>query len=362
MSWQQKFDLLDRAAQHLRATTEPDNRVFAFSRVAVRLFALGKKEEAKKIVEIVTPVAKHLPPKTNAAAGATAGEAIGLFDLPAGLQLIKATRGAGKDYYSMPALFHIAYRIAKQQPAEAERIAVEAIDFAKRSILAYYRKEIDRDPTEDDLGATTTWYENRLVPLCYSFGLGRCGSGPADGGGDPQSMLAGLCRGNDRQGPRALRKVKARQLILQAYDILTEAGRNPDRRWPQLPWNFGPSDTAAALLPVVEEIDPALVGECLWRAVSFRMHRPADQFLVGVGAGSRCRHVGCSCGALRSRRGPRIIAPGGHNGGSGAGRRRITIALPALAAIDATEALGTYEPTPHGQAPTQGNISRRHII
>ena len=37
---------------------------------------------------------------------------------------------------------------------------------------------------------------------------------------------------------------------------------------------------AAGLLPVVEEIDPTLVGECLWRTVSFRLHRPADAFLV----------------------------------------------------------------------------------
>jgi hypothetical protein len=37
---------------------------------------------------------------------------------------------------------------------------------------------------------------------------------------------------------------------------------------------------AAALLPVVEEIDPALVGDCLWHALSFRQHRPADAFLL----------------------------------------------------------------------------------
>ncbi|MGA2256335.1 MAG: hypothetical protein ABSG53_16925, partial [Thermoguttaceae bacterium] len=28
--------------------------------------------------------------------------------------------------------------------------------------------------------------------------------------------------------------------------------------------------------------DSTLVGECLWRAVSFRLHRPADDFLVSL--------------------------------------------------------------------------------
>ena len=76
-------------------------------------------------------------------------------------------------------------------------------------------------------------------------------------------------------------KAKARKLILQAYDILAEASRNPDRRWPQLSWAGSSLPVVAAgLLPVVEEIDPTLVSECLWRAVSFRLHRPADDFLV----------------------------------------------------------------------------------
>ena len=142
LSRRQKLDLLDRASQHLRATTEPDERVFRLSRVATRLFDLGKVEEAKKIVDFVTPTAKQLSPKTNAAACSTAGEAISLFDLPAGLQMIRATRAGNNDHYSTPALFHVAYWVAKQQPAEAERIAAEAIDFAERSYSKVLSKAV----------------------------------------------------------------------------------------------------------------------------------------------------------------------------------------------------------------------------
>ena len=151
LSRQQKLDLLDRAAQHVRAATDPDERVHRLSAVALRLFELGKTEEAKKIVDFITPTAKQLSPKHNRAALAAAGEAISLFDLPAGVRLIRSTRGEGDDYYWMPALFYVASRIAKQQPDEAERIAAEAIDFAKRSYPTDYRKEYNRDPTEAEL-------------------------------------------------------------------------------------------------------------------------------------------------------------------------------------------------------------------
>lgn len=36
------------------------------------------------------------------------------------------------------------------------------------------------------------------------------------------------------------------------------------------------------LLPVVEQIDPTLVRECLWRAVSYRLNRPPDDFLLAM--------------------------------------------------------------------------------
>ncbi len=167
LSRQQKLDLLDRATQHLRATTDPGERVFRLSGVALRLFDLGKTEEAKKIVDFITPTAKQLSPKTNVAACASAGEAISLFDLPAGMQLICDSRDADNDNYSMPALFHVAYRIARQQPDEAERIAAEAIDFAQRSDRADFQKEYHHDPTEEDLANSITWSEKELIPLCY---------------------------------------------------------------------------------------------------------------------------------------------------------------------------------------------------
>jgi len=283
LSRQQKLNLLDRAAQHLRATPDPEERVFRLSSVAVRLFELGKMEEAKTIVDSLTPTAKQLSPKTNAAACSMAGEAISLFDLHAGLQLIKAARDAGDRYYWVLDWFHVVYRIAKQQPAEAERIAAEAIDFLGRSYPEYYRKNYNRDPSEEEFAGSITYYENRLVPLCYYLASIDSARAERMAAAIHNPRLRAYAVGMIAKALAPSDKAKARKLVLQAYDILAEAGRNPGRRWSERSGlEFGLSTIAAGLLPVVEEIDPTLVGECMWRAVSFRLHRPADDLLLAL--------------------------------------------------------------------------------
>ncbi len=284
LSPQQKLDLLDRATQHLRATTETDERVFRLSRIATRLFDLGKVDEAKKIIEIVTPTAKQLSPKTDAPALATAGEAISLVDLPAGLQLIRATRGYHHEYYWLPSLFRIAYRIAKQQPAEAERLAAETLDTAKRMRRKDYRSGYHHDPTEEDLARDTTADETRLVPLCYLLVSADAARAERVAAAIQNPHVRAYAMGMVAKALISADRARARQLILRAYDILTEARREPDHRWPLEYWQFAPPTVAAALLPVVEEIDPTLVGECLWRAVSFRLPRPADDYVLALEA------------------------------------------------------------------------------
>ena len=164
LSRQRKLDLLDRAAQHARAITEPGGRVHRLSSVALRLFRLGETDAAKQIVETIAPLAKQLPPKDNAAACAVAGEAISLFDLPAGVRLTESVGTDNDDYYCTQSLIHIAARLADQQPAEAERIAVAA---AQASYKAYLKNRDHRDPTDEDLTYESTFDEMWLLPVCY---------------------------------------------------------------------------------------------------------------------------------------------------------------------------------------------------
>ena len=165
LSRRQKLDLLDRAVQHGRAATEPDERVRLLSIAAVRLFDLGKTEEARTIVAALTPTANRLSPKYNAAL-TSAGTAIGLFDLPAGLRLIRGTRTEGEDYYGyywMPALSSVACRIAGRRPGEAEQIVAEAIDFERRATAGW---------SPEGAALQATLRENRLtIPLCYGLAL-----------------------------------------------------------------------------------------------------------------------------------------------------------------------------------------------
>jgi hypothetical protein len=282
LSPEQKLELLDRATQHLRATIEPDERVFRLSAVAVRLFKLGKTAEARKLVETVAPAAKQLLPKTNAAACATVGEALSLFDRPAGLRLIYSARNAGDEYYWVPALFHVAYGIARQQPAEAERLAAEAIQFATRSWLKTYQEEHHRDPTDEESAGTLTWYEIRLVPLCYDLVSIDAARAERVAATIQNPYLRAYAVGMMAKALASTDKPRARRLILRAYDGLADACRNPDRRWPRDSWRFSPPIVAAGLLPVVERIDPTLVGEFLWRALSYRLPRSADDCLVSL--------------------------------------------------------------------------------
>ncbi len=280
LSRQQKLDLLDRATQHLRATTDAGERVLRLSRVAVGLFELDRTEESNKIVQILAPAARQLSPKRNAAAVAAAGEAISLFDLPRGLKMIHATHDARDGYYWQRALFHVIYRIARKQPAEAERLAAEALDIGKRSLIEDSRKEFHRDPTEEESASTTTWYENRLVPLCYNLASGDAARAERMATAIHNPFVRAYALGMVAKALARSDKARARRLLLCAYDVLTDFYRSPDRNCLYGFLGFRLPAVATALLPVVEEIDPTLVQECLWKAVSFRLPRTTTDFLL----------------------------------------------------------------------------------
>jgi hypothetical protein len=278
----QKLDLLDRASQHLRAATDPGDRVSQLGSVALQLFKLGKKEEAKKIVESVTPAARQLSPKSNPAAYAKAGEAVALFDLPAGLQMVRAAKAGSDDSPVTSALFHIACRIAKQRPDEAERLAAEAVEYSVQAYPAFYRSIYHRDPAEEQLYSAITGSENQMIPLCYELASVDVARAERLAATIRNPAVRAYAVGMIAKALAASDRAKARRMVLQAYDTIEDARRNPDHRWPWFSWDVNPTIVAGGLLPVVEEIDPTLLGECLWRAVSFRLHRPADDFLVSL--------------------------------------------------------------------------------
>jgi hypothetical protein len=335
----QKLELLERAAQHLQAATDPADRVSGLSRVALRLFDLGKMEEARKIVALAAPAAKQFSPKTSAAACVTAGQAIALFDLPAGLRLIYAARDAGDENYWIVALFRVAYRIAPRQPAEAERLAVAAIDSERQSSAADFRRENHREPREDEVASTITWHEQRLVPLGYHLAAADAARAEQVAKSIHSPYLRAYAVGMVAKALAPTQRAAARRLLLEAYDTMIAEGlQRQEQHWLLWPLDPQPSTVAAALLPVAEEIDPTLVGDCLWRAVSFRIHRPTDAFLLWLQPESSdaalaafvARYDRKLARALMPRRAARVVP---------ANYELDYDCLPSLAAIDACEAL-----------------------
>ncbi len=293
----QKLDLLDRAAQHARATTDPHGQVFQLSQAALLLFQLGKTEEAKAIVETLTPLAVQLPPKDSGACAA-AGEAIGLFDLPTGLKLAESTRGDGNDPTCTRSLLRIAAQVADQQPAEAERIVTDALAAARASDEAYLKKRDDRETTEEHEAEVITYYENWLLPVCYRMAAADADRAERLARAIHDPHLCAYALGTVARALAPGDKPRAQKDIVAAFDLLTEASRNPEtkrRPWPS--W-FCPPTVAGALLPVVEQTDPTLVRECLWRAVSYRLPRSPDEFLTAMEPENYDAFLGRFCGPL----------------------------------------------------------------
>ena len=179
----------------------------------------------------------------------------------------------------MESLFIIANRIAAQNPSEAERIVADAFDAQIAKSEKEYKDNNNREWPEDE----------KFSALCY-YETANCADLLPDGRHDPDRAerialklrypcQRAFCLGVIAEALTKTDKVKAKKLILQSYAILAEASVNPRRYW--WGWNSMPI-IAAELLPIVEEIDPSLVPQCMWQAVSFRLYRPADDFIIDM--------------------------------------------------------------------------------
>ncbi|MGA2060028.1 MAG: carboxypeptidase regulatory-like domain-containing protein [Thermoguttaceae bacterium] len=276
ISGKQKLELLDRAIMYARTIPEPNERVEVLCPIALALFNLGKVDEAKKIVDELKPLALRLSPKEDAGECAKAGEAISLFDFSAGLRLVE---GVSDNDCRMETLFDIAKRIAAGNPAEAERIVADAFDAQIAKSEKEYKDNNNREWPEDKKFSVLCYYETLIAPICYRMAAA-----------DPERAerialklqypcQRAFCLGVIAEALAKTDKVKAKKLILQSYAILAEASANPRRYW--WGWNSMPI-IAAELLPIVEEIDPALVPQCMWQSVSFRLYRPVDDFIIDM--------------------------------------------------------------------------------
>jgi protocatechuate 3,4-dioxygenase beta subunit len=238
---EQRIKLLDEALIHARTEPDPGLRARELGQIAVRLLDLGQRERGVALLREGQALAESLPApnETNLQLTAARGTFAGMLariDGPAALPLIEGFSGDMLNRFRTD----MARGLADHDPVEAERffrlIDPAGLFFAMR--LAPVARMAAADA--ERAARLARGYRD---PCEQAFALG---------------MVAHGLAANDRAA--------AARLLEEAYELLDGAGQLG------VPQNsrLDAALTAAALLPVAEKTDPALVEGYFWRSLSLR--------------------------------------------------------------------------------------------
>jgi len=230
-----KLALLDRAALQAKAATALPMRVRQMAEVAKRWYELGEKERAKTLLSDALRVANTATRK-GTPVRAILAVPLARVDLPSALAIAKEFPATGIDSEAS-LLANIAFHLAAENPAQAERVLSLMPQDAGRDrfppAIAWKMAAVDpararrlTDQSQRDLD-----YPQRYLFLAL-------GLKPRDPAAASQAFQTGM-QGIDR-------------LMKEEVEYSSKLG---ERR---------------VLLPMVEQIDPALVPEYFWRVVATR--------------------------------------------------------------------------------------------
>ncbi len=243
-----KRECVEHALRDARAIGEPASMVVSLARVADRLIDLGEEALATKLLDEARPVAGSL-----ASTGAGGHARIEFAERLARVDPAKAL--ALTEDILDPGAFdrcrlQIARRLASRDPAKAAKVLESLRDprSLARDLPALCHALAQSDPTlARQLIAKSRGDDPCLPP--YSLG-----------------MMALAVSSKDRPTATAW--------LREAFDRLSKiATTGPPA--PNAPHD--PATVAAALLAVAERVDPKLVPECFWRAVSLHAPRPGAE-------------------------------------------------------------------------------------
>ncbi|HQU43700.1 MAG: hypothetical protein B7Z73_04215 [Planctomycetia bacterium 21-64-5] len=235
--------LLDEALLTSTHADDPSGRALWQACAADGLLDLGETDRARRLLAEAGATAATLP---MAGGGTSArryiADVLARTDLPTALDLVS---NLAEVVYRDRTLGKIAFRVAAQQPAEAERVLGMVGDDDRRGLstprVCYRMAVVDGERAR------------RLAVRVSSL------------------YLRALSLGWAARGWAISDPDRARQTLDEAFGILRSLVDAGEGRF------YGPQSAAVAaavLLPVVEAIDPRLVREYLWRAVSFRRSYP----------------------------------------------------------------------------------------
>ncbi len=317
-----KLAALDRALTVTRAIPAPDHKVVTIARIAEHLIDLGEVGRGTALLREFEPVANGLAKAAwpGYARGAFAEE-LAQVAPDAGLALIEGVEENGdSDRHRL----NIAQELASRDPARAERVleGIKKPESLRRNLSRIAHAMATKDPGR----------ARRLVDRAGQLADPRRAATYAQP--HARGMIALAVADTDR--PLAL------ALVAQAF---ADLGRMADER---VAGGVGPQDpatVAAALLPVVERLDPALVPEYFWKAAALGS-------FTSLSGRERAEHA-CALALFLSRydRGAAAIlgpylaaAPGDPAVDLGA-------LLRAEAAIDPGRAVARYEAVPDNPKP-----------
>jgi hypothetical protein len=244
-----RLELVDRALVQAQLIGQADERVRLLGEVAGRYFDLGEIEKGTQVLRAAMPAARALPdtPPGPAARHVFAG----VLERIAPAEAADLGRGHRAGLHDIGDRLPDAARLAERDPARAEAWLANVLDprWLPTLCLAMARKDPDRARRLADRGLG----RGSQAPFARPYAIGMIALAQADA-----------------DKPRAARVLHE---AFAALDRLSAEGRRG---------GLDAQDAAtvgAALLPVAERIDPALVPEFLWRAVSFRgPSRPRRDF------------------------------------------------------------------------------------
>lgn len=238
-----KLAILERAFVQAKNNKTPRERVRGVGLIADRLFDLGETDRATKLLRDAIEEARGLPPIDQA--GLVRGffaEELSVIDLPSALDIIK---GITYNRHDLVHLGGVAHELAARSPADSERV------------LAMIDERRFRDP--------------HAVPVCYRMAAVDLSRARKIANEIGLQAYRGYALGVMADRLAEIDKTEAKNSLDQSFETLEDLSiqeRDLDLAV------MSPSVIAAALLYAAEKIDPALVSEYFWKAISFR--RPIE--------------------------------------------------------------------------------------
>ena len=230
-----KLASLNRAVVHANAATALGDRALLLSEVAERWFELGEKEKAKSLLSDALRLANTALGKGTRVRGLLAAR-LARVDLPSALAI--ANEFPATEFQSTTVLANIAFHLAGDNPAEAEHVLtlMSPLSGWGRFPPPIAWKMAAADPARAER-LTDQAQQDMDRPHRYLF------------------LALGL---NSRDRAAANR---AFETAMKGLDALMNEGDYSSMLVPR-----------GVLLPMVEQIDPALVAEYFWRVLA--MGRP----------------------------------------------------------------------------------------